>query len=104
MLHKRVFDEIGNFNEMYKISFDYDFLYRAVLTDKKIAFGDCPVALMGGSGIGSVAETVVERLAEEKRVQQANEPNNIWRFLQTVFWTAYIPYKKLLLKFREVPK
>ena len=55
---RSVFDQIGGFNTSFKIAMDYDFFYRALQHGCSVKFCDKPVALMGGTGIGTVFENV----------------------------------------------
>ena len=73
---------------------DYDFFYRALKHKCSVKFCDTSVALMGGTGIGTVLETAFERLKEEQMVQAVNEENIFWRTAQRIFWRLYLPYKE----------
>jgi len=59
-----------------------------------VLFGDFPVAEMGGTGIGSSAENIVQRLHEEKMVQVQNDNSIFWKTVQSTFRFFYLPYKK----------
>ena len=76
---------------------DYDFFYRALAYKCSVKFGKFPVALMGGTGVGSISKFVYRRLEEERLVQERNEQNQGWRMAQFIFRSFYIPYKKYLL-------
>ena len=97
-VRRGLFDEIGGFNKSFKIAMDYDFFYRALKYNCSVQFGEKPVALMGGAGIGSISETVPHRLWEERMVQAINEDNKVWRTAQKIFWRLYMPYKKKQLR------
>jgi len=99
---RRVFDEIGGFNSSFEIAMDYDFFYRALKNEYSIEFSKRPVALMGGSGIGTLKKTANDRLREEQRVHMINEDSNLWRIFQKLFWRLYIPYKKWKLRKPEI--
>ena len=96
-VHRRVFDRIGGFREKFKINLDYDFFYRALNHKSTVRFGGFPIALMGCYGIGSVSESTLERLREERFVQELNERNSVWKVAQLVFRMVYMPYKTHLL-------
>jgi glycosyltransferase involved in cell wall biosynthesis len=96
-VHKRVFQEIGDFNETFRIAMDYDFFYRALANHCSIKFESMPVALMGGDGIGSQIKSLNNRLNEEALVQDLNERDPIWRRAQAAFRKCYVPYKTLFL-------
>ena len=89
-----LFDRIGAFKTEFQIAMDYDFFYRALNHGCTVLFGDFPVAGMGGTGIGSSAENIMQRLHEEKMVQLQNEKNIFWKAVQSTFRYFYLPYKK----------
>ncbi len=93
-VHKRVFNKINGFREEFKINMDYDFFYRALHYKCSVRFGKFPVALMGGTGVGSIVKFVYNRLEEERLVQMRNERNQGWRMAQFIFRSLYMPYKK----------
>ncbi len=93
LVHKRVFEKIGGFNETFQIAMDYDFFYRALASHCTVKFETMPVALMGADGIGSRLSSLEKRLREEALVQDLNENEPVWRVLQAFFRRIYIPYK-----------
>jgi glycosyltransferase involved in cell wall biosynthesis len=104
-VNRSVFERIGIFREEFKIAFDYDFLYRALKNKCSVRFEKLPVALMGGEGVGSNPDYIVERIKEEKLVQRLNEQNKFWRMAQHVFTLFYMPYKtKLRYRFSHSKK
>jgi glycosyltransferase involved in cell wall biosynthesis len=104
-VNRSVFERIGIFREEFKIAFDYDFLYRALKNKCSVRFEKLPVALMGGEGVGSNPDYIVERIKEEKLVQRLNEQNKFWRMAQHVFTIFYMPYKtKLRYRFSHSKK
>jgi len=96
-VHRRVFDRIGAFNGQYSISMDYDFFYRALLSQCTIKFGKMPISLIGKAGISSGRAHLPRRLKEEFRIQDLNEKNLLWRLAQLIFRTLYSPYKLCFL-------
>jgi len=94
----RVFEKTGGFREEYKIAMDYDFFYRALQCKASVHFGEFPVAVMGGEGVGTVIDTALQRLEEERRVQIRNERNPLWRVAQSLFAAAYRPYKLAFIR------
>jgi glycosyltransferase involved in cell wall biosynthesis len=94
-VHRRVFERIGGFKEDFSIAMDYDFFYRALAVHCTVNFGDFPVALMGGEGIGTDFTFASRRLKEERLVQILNEQSPFWRFAQLLFRTLYVPYRSL---------
>ena len=93
-VHQRVFKKIGGFRNEFKINMDYDFFYRALAQEISIEFGEFPVALMGGCGVGSDYRNLMKRLEEERLVQKLNEKNPFWKTAQSLFSLIYMPYKK----------
>lgn len=98
-VHNRVFEKIGNFNTELKIDMDYDFFYRALARKCSVKFGRLPVALMGGTGVGSDLKFIYKRLQEEKLVQVSNERNPGWKIAQFIFRSLYMPYKKSMISY-----
>ena len=97
-VHRRVFAKIGGFREEFSIAMDYDFFYRALVAGCTVKFHrQPPVALMGGSGIGTRLDTLRLRLREEALVRKMNERNPIWRMGQIVFEKLYTPHKLWVL-------
>ena len=92
---RKVFDEIGDFNTSFKIAMDYDFFYRALKIRCNVGFGNFPVVLMGGNGIGTNDAFMDRRLWEEREVQKINEDRVLWRLAQLVFRSFYLPYRNL---------
>jgi glycosyltransferase involved in cell wall biosynthesis len=92
-VNRRVFERIGGFREEFKINLDYDFFYRALVQKMSIKFGEFPVTLMGGCGIGSDRRNLIKRLEEERLVQKLNEKNPFWKAAQLFFSWFYTPYK-----------
>jgi glycosyltransferase involved in cell wall biosynthesis len=93
-VHRRVFEKIGGFRNEFKIAMDYDFFYRAIAGHSSVQFGNFPVALMGGAGVGSDSKFIFKRLSEEKLVQMQNEKNPCWKTVQIIFRLLYMQYKK----------
>jgi len=96
-VHKRVYEDIGDFRTEFEIAMDYDFFYRALIKKPAVAFGNFPVAEMSGEGIGTRSKFLPKRLEEEARVQALNEKSSFWRFAQFFFRFFYIPYKTRFL-------
>jgi glycosyltransferase involved in cell wall biosynthesis len=92
-VNRRVFERIGGFRKEFKIALDYDFFYRALAQKVSIKFGQFPVALMGGFGIGSDHRNLRKRLEEERLAQKLNEKNPFWKTAQLFFRLIYRPYK-----------
>ncbi len=98
LVHRRVFDRIGFYNEEYTIAMDYDFFYRALKLKPRIVYQKTPLSIMGAYGVGTRRDTVRKRLEEEYRVQFENETNPFWKISQLCFKLAYQPYKMHAIK------
>lgn len=96
-VHRRMFERIGPFRTQFSINLDYDFFYRCLINGGKVKFDRRPLALMGGTGIGSNRDFLTTRLREEALVQNLNEKNRYWRMAQMLFRMFYLPYKIQLL-------
>jgi len=97
LVHRRVFDRIGNFDLRFSISMDYDFFYRALLANCTVRFEDQPLAVIGRDGVSSRSTDWPRRLREEFQVQDVNEKNSFWQVTQILFRTLYFPYKTRFL-------
>lgn len=97
IVHRKVFDRIGLFDEAYAIAMDYDFFYRALKINPSIIYQRLPLSVMGAYGVGTRRDVALRRIDEEYRVQIQNETNRIWRLIQILFRMAYLPYKRLTL-------
>lgn len=96
-VHKRVYDCIGGYQKEFSIALDYDFFYRVLSTRPSVKLEKRPVALMGGKGISSNQDFLIQRLQEEVQVQNLNENNRLWRLAQLLFRILYFPYKTSFL-------
>jgi len=74
---------------------DYDFFYRTIFHGCSVAFGELPVAIMGGTGLCSDPRFMSTRLQEERCVQIRNENSLFWKMAQLFFSVCYMPYKKM---------
>ena len=88
----KIFEKIGGYRDRFKISMDYDFMYRAIKKGASVKFANFPIARMGGGGISSF---VYRRVQEDRQVQLLNENDPIWRLAQVIFYGLYAPYKRL---------
>jgi len=102
-VHKRVFDQNGNFKREFSIAFDYDFMYRACVNKVSIMKKRLPVvAVMGGEGVSSSSKFLERRIREEFLVQKTNERSCFWIIIQRVYQMVYFPFKlKFLTLFKN---
>ena len=78
-VHRRLHEQIGDFDTRYAICMDYDFFYRGLRAGASIRHFDHPVAVMGGEGVSSNPLLLFKRLKEEQAIQDLNEKNPFWR-------------------------
>jgi glycosyltransferase involved in cell wall biosynthesis len=90
-IYEKVFKSLGGYRNRFKISMDYDFMYRALKSGATVEFGHFPVAKMSGGGISSF---VYHRVQEDRQVQLLNEDDPLWRIAQMIFYALYFPYKR----------
>ena len=91
-VQSKVFEKVGGYRECFEISMDYDLIYRALKKNASVSFGNFPIARMGGGGVSS---SVLRRVIEDRQVQLFNEDDPLWRIAQIIFYTLYLPYKRL---------
>jgi glycosyltransferase involved in cell wall biosynthesis len=97
LVHRRVFERIGEFRNEFSIAMDYDFFYRSLKYGSTVKFGNLPLSLMGGTGISCDKNLLKTRLKEESLVQALNEKSLYWRSAQMLFRLLYTPYKTQFL-------
>lgn len=96
-VHRGLYNRIGGFREQFSIALDYDFFYRALMSQSTLKFGNQPVAIMGGYGVSRNPAMLEKRLHEEALVQRMNEKRLFWRIAQSLFQKLYFPYKTRLV-------
>jgi len=98
-VHRRVYERIGGYRKIFKITLDYDFFYRAFQDGCSLKYENFPIAVMGGGGVSSRVDqqSFSERIREEYRVQKMNESSTLWKIVQFLFHNLYFPYKCKLI-------
>jgi len=95
---KALFKQLGGFNTSFKIAMDYDFFYKAFQQKlvMKIHTG-LIVSVMRDTGISSRQDwpSLKQRFSEEKKVHLENSSSTITHVVYAVYWTLYLPYRKL---------
>ena len=101
-IHRRLHDQIGNYDTQYAIAMDYDFFYRAVMAKKKIVTEKQPITLMDGTGVGSIPETRHQRRKENFRARFLHERNLLWRGIHLLGFIARVQWPTMVQKIRRV--
>ena len=94
---RRLFEQIGDFDNRFKIAMDYDFFLRAYRSGVKAEKLSIILSVMRDCGISSKKHwpDLLTRFAEEKKVHQKNANTNIISLCYAIFWLIYIPYRHL---------
>lgn len=103
---RSLFQEIGHFDQQFRITMDYDFFlraYRAGIRTQQIAL---PISLMRLVGISSQRDwpSLQKRFLEEQIVHHKNLMGKWMPLLYKVYWTLYLPYKKACCFFNRQNK
>lgn len=94
----RLFKKVGTFDTSFKISMDYDFILRALRSGAKNSSIDMLLSAMRLTGISSRDDwdSLSARFNEEKDAHFKYCPAAWMRFLYIIYWTLYVPYRKVL--------
>ena len=94
---RKVFEQIGDFDNQFKIAMDYDFFLRAY--HNGIILVKCPVVLssMGDTGLSSKKDwqSLSNRFNEEKMVHNKNCRSFFMILAYKIYWPAYICYWRI---------
>jgi glycosyltransferase involved in cell wall biosynthesis len=94
---RRVFDEIGGFDESLRIDMDYDFWLRAYLAGVPLRRVNEVLAVMGSSGVSSRRDWqgLKARFGEERAVQRRYAHNRPWNWVYAMYWPLYLGYRRV---------
>ena len=94
---KELFDQLGGFNESFKIAMDYDFFFRAFQQNATMEIQHQVLSVMRDTGVSSRQDwlSLKQRFAEEKMVHLENTSSPFMGALYRVYWTLYLPYRKV---------
>jgi glycosyltransferase involved in cell wall biosynthesis len=97
LCRREVFNGIGGFDTDFKIAMDYDFFLRAYRRGVINQSLPSVLSVMRDTGISSRKDidSVLERLAEERKVHDKNCPHFLMATLYKGYWFFYMFYKKL---------
>ena len=76
-IKRKLFDEIGFYNEQYQILSDYEFNIKAMLHNVSYLYINSLVTVVDLSGVSSDDCNQLKRVEEEKSILQSNFPNSI---------------------------
>lgn len=97
LCRRALFEKIGSFNTSFKVCMDYDFFMRAYRYGATGQYINEVLSVMRDGGISSHQDwlSLKQRFAEEKRVHLENTPSPFMGALYRVYWTLYLPYRKV---------
>ena len=96
----------GMYDLRYKIDMDYHFLLRAYRHGRKIVAHASPaLAVMRAGGISSRMDWPSERrrFLEEQAIHRELANGSLQRILYTMYWAAYLPFRRVVSAFRKIP-
>lgn len=93
----RLFKELGPLDTSYKIVMDYDFILRALRGGASGRSIDMLLSVMRLTGISSHNDwgNLSYRFKEERLAHFKNCPTRWMRFLYSLYWVLYFPYRKI---------
>jgi glycosyltransferase involved in cell wall biosynthesis len=96
-VQRRLFAEIGEFDDTYDVCMDYDFIMRAYRAGARIASARVLLSRMADGGISSRRDwsSLRTRFAEERRVHLAHCPSHAMRAIYAIYWPSYLCYRRL---------
>jgi len=99
---RELFQKVGSFDASFKICMDYDFFMRAYRHGATGNHVDEVLSVMRDGGISSRQDwpSLKQRFAEEKRVHLENNTSAFMKIIYTVYWTVYLPYRKMRFAFK----
>lgn len=93
-IKRKLFDQIGHYDESFRITMDYDWLYRAYLMKIPMNVRTEVLTIMSGEGISSQTDraSIQRRFTEEKRVHLKNSGFLVRYLFYKPYWSFYFPY------------
>lgn len=94
---RRLLDQLGGFDQSFRIDMDYDFWLRAYLAGVPLCRVPEVLAVMGSGGVSSRRDWtgLSARFHEERRVQKKHSRGWMWAWLYHLFWPPYRAYRWL---------
>ena len=95
---RKLYETIGLFDFEFKISGDYDFIFRAYHTaETKFVFTDQPLAYMREGGVSNKFRHILTRASEHFKIKQAKIPLTI-NLIITLLWFSIEIFKYILFR------
>ncbi len=97
---KVLFESLGGFDESFSITMDYDFFFRASLSNCKLLCHKMPISFMRDTGISSRKDwdSLRKRFSEERKVHSKNASNPALKLIHPIYWLLYPKYRYVRLK------
>ncbi|WP_233841079.1 glycosyltransferase family 2 protein [Dyella sp. 2HG41-7] len=105
LVRNELFRRIGSFDTSFKVCMDYEHILRALRNGARLITYEAPVlSCMSDGGISSRLDwpAVRRRMQEEKRVNERYAQSRLLRGILRVYWSLYIPYRRLRAWIHEV--
>ncbi len=96
IVHREVFNKIGDFDLQFKIALDYDFFLRAYLQKIRVKKTNIVLSYMDDLGISSRKDidSILFRLNEERKIHIKNSHSIFMHITYRVYWLFYLLYKR----------
>lgn len=97
LCRRSLFESLGAFDEQFRIAMDYDFFYRAWRAKIRARYVANTFSVMQMTGVSSQTDwqSLQTRFSEERKVHMKNCPNKKMRFIYSLYWLLYLPYRRL---------
>jgi glycosyltransferase involved in cell wall biosynthesis len=94
---RKLFDDLGTFDEQFRITMDYDFFLRAYRHGIRSSSTGQILAVMRDTGISSRVDwkSLHARFKEERLVHKKNCDYLFKKVIYAAYWSLYLPYRKL---------
>jgi glycosyltransferase involved in cell wall biosynthesis len=92
-----LFDRYGRFDDAFNVAMDYDYFLRLYQRGVEATVVRKPLSVMRNSGVSARDDwdSLKARFLEERRVQKKYNSSFIWLCIYSVFWAAYLPYRRI---------
>ncbi|MES2883810.1 MAG: glycosyltransferase family 2 protein [Pseudomonadota bacterium] len=97
-IRRTLLERIGPYDTDLRIAMDYEFFLRAQRRGACIVTRSSPVpSLMRDTGVSSRRDwpSLQQRLAEERAIHTLHANSRALQLLYTMYWTLYLPYRRL---------
>jgi glycosyltransferase involved in cell wall biosynthesis len=97
-VHKEVYEKIGHFNTKYKLSADYDLIYRAFNANVNFLFSDKAIVNMRNTGATHQTKNLFITAIEDYRIRKENKVNLAWFYYLKRIGFNYLIISRNFLK------